>query len=58
MEEQNKNASDQQLSDEQLENVAGGNKLQEQRLDHLDNQAKSVKDIQTERLDHLDNQAK
>ena len=58
MEEQNKNASDQQLSDEQLENVSGGNKLQEQRLDHLDNQSKSVKDIQAERLDQLDNQSK
>ncbi|MBT9313505.1 hypothetical protein [Leptothoe kymatousa] len=58
MEEQNKNASDQQLSDEQLENVAGGNKLQEQRLEHLDNQSKAVKDIQAERLDQLDNQSK
>lgn len=58
MAEDNKKASDQQLSDEQLENVAGGNKVHDQRLEHLDNQSKSVKDIQAERLDHLDNQSK
>ena len=54
MEEQNKKAIDEQLSDDQLKDVAGGNKLQEQRLEHLDNQSKSVKDIQAERLDQLD----
>lgn len=54
MEEQNKKATDEQLSDDQLKDVAGGNKLQEQRLEHLDNQSKSVKDIQAERLDQLD----
>lgn len=58
MEEQNKSVSDEQLSDDQLKDVAGGNKLQEQRLEHLDNQSKSVKDIQAERLDHLDSQSK
>lgn len=57
MEEQIKK-NEQELSDEQLENVSGGNKVQEQRLEHLDNQSKSVKDIQAERLDHLDNQNK
>lgn len=54
MEEQNKKATDEQLSDDQLKDVAGGNKLQEQRLEHLDNQSKAVKDIQSERLDQLD----
>ncbi|MGD1857431.1 MAG: hypothetical protein ACFB2W_24610 [Leptolyngbyaceae cyanobacterium] len=59
MEEQNKSVSnDEQLSDEQLEDVAGGNKLHEQRLEHLDNQTKSVKDIQAERLDQLDQRTK
>ena len=58
MEEQNKQAADQQLSDEQLENVSGGNKVHEQRLEHLDNQSKSVKDIQAERLDQLDERTK
>ncbi len=58
MEEQNKSVSDEQLSDEQLQDVAGGNKLQEQRLEHLDNQSKSVKDIQPERLDQLDQRTK
>ena len=58
MEEQNKAATDEQLSDEQLKDVAGGNKVQEQRLEHLDNQSKSVKDIQAERLDQLDQQSK
>ena len=58
MEEQNKSVTDEQLSDDQLEDVAGGNKLQEQRLEHLDNQSKSVKDIQSERLDQLDQRTK
>ena len=58
MEEQNKSVSDEQLSDDQLKDVAGGNKVQEQRLEHLDNQSKSVKDIQSERLDQLDQRTK
>lgn len=58
MEEQNKSVSDEQLSDDQLKDVAGGNKLQEQRLEHLDNQSKAVKDIQAERLDQLDERTK
>ncbi|ESA38600.1 hypothetical protein N836_32185 [Leptolyngbya sp. Heron Island J] len=58
MEEQNKNVTDEQLSDDQLKDVAGGNKLHEQRLEHLDNQTKSVKDIQAERLDQLDERTK
>ena len=58
MEEQNKSVSDEQLSDEQLEDVAGGNKLQQQSLEHRDNQSKSVKDIQQERLDQLDSSTK
>ncbi|MEM9486833.1 MAG: hypothetical protein AAGA83_24430 [Cyanobacteria bacterium P01_F01_bin.116] len=58
MEEQNKNVTDEQLSDDQLQDVAGGNKVQEQRLEHLDNQTKSVKDIQAERLDQLDQSTK
>ncbi len=58
MEEQNKNVTDEQLSDDQLQDVAGGNKIQEQRLEHLDNQSKSVKDIQAERLAQLDQRTK
>ena len=58
MEEQNKNVTDEQLSDDQLKDVAGGNKLHDQRLEHLDNQSKSVKDIQAERLDQLDERTK
>lgn len=58
MEEQNKSVSDEQLSDEQLKDVAGGNKLHDQRLEHLDNQTKSVKDIQAERLEQLDSDGK
>lgn len=59
MEEQTKNIqSDEQVSDEQLSEVSGGNSLHKIRLEHLDNQSKSVKDIQAARLEHLDNQSK
>lgn len=59
MEEQNKNvAQDDQLSEDQLDEVAGGAGIQQQRLEHLDNQSKSGDKIQETRLDHLDNQTK
>lgn len=59
MEEQSKNISqDAQLSEDELKEVAGGNDIQKQRLEHLDNQSKSVDDIQKTRLDHLDSQSK
>ncbi|MEO1591683.1 MAG: hypothetical protein AAFU71_10375 [Cyanobacteria bacterium J06632_22] len=59
MEDQNKTPKvEEQLSDEQLEAVSGGAKVHQQRLEHLDNQTKSVDDIQATRLDHLDNQTK
>ncbi|NEP20140.1 MAG: bacteriocin [Leptolyngbya sp. SIO4C1] len=59
MEEQTKKTT-QELSDDELKEVSGGagNNIQQQRLDHLDNQSKSVEDIQAARLDHLDNQSK
>ncbi|MEL6939473.1 MAG: hypothetical protein AAFO84_09800 [Cyanobacteria bacterium J06598_1] len=37
---------DEQLSEEQLKDVAGGKNIQERRLEHLDSQTKSVDDIQ------------
>ncbi|MEL6470353.1 MAG: hypothetical protein AAFP20_22100 [Cyanobacteria bacterium J06614_10] len=59
MEEQNKNVSnDAQLSEDQLKEVAGGKNIQQRRLEHLDNQTKSVDDIQETRLEHLDSQTK
>lgn len=59
MEEQTKNIqADEQVSDEQLSEVSGGNTVHKTRLEHLDNQTKSVKDIQETRLEHLDNQTK
>ncbi|MEO1622976.1 MAG: hypothetical protein AAFU53_18340 [Cyanobacteria bacterium J06632_3] len=59
MEDQNKTAkTEEQLSEQQLESVSGGNKLHQQRLEHLDTQTKAVDDIQATRLDHLDNQTK
>lgn len=50
------NATDDQISDEQLKDVAGGNKIQKKRLDALDSRdsSKSVEDIQKTRLDALD----
>ena len=59
MTEETKNIQvDEQISDEQLAEVSGGNSVHKTRLEHLDNQTKSVKDIQETRLDHLDNQTK
>ena len=64
MEEQKKDTAQQndQLSDDQLKEVAGGADIQKRRLEHLDNQTKggnkAVDDIQKTRLDHLDNQTK
>jgi hypothetical protein len=59
MTEENKNIqADEQISDEQLADVSGGNSVHKTRLEHLDNQSKSVKDIQAARLEHLDNQSK
>ncbi|MEA5462287.1 hypothetical protein [Leptothoe sp. PORK10 BA2] len=59
MEDQTKNIqSDEQVSDEKLSEVSGGNSVHNTRLEHLDNQSKSVKDIQETRLEHLDNQSK
>ncbi|MFK8184859.1 MAG: hypothetical protein AB8B99_15920 [Phormidesmis sp.] len=45
-----------QVSDEQLQDVAGGNKIQKTRLEALDTRdsSKSVDDIQKTRLDALD----
>ena len=59
MTEETKNIqTDEQISDEQLTEVSGGNSVHKTRLEHLDNQTKSVKDIQEARLEHLDNQTK
>ncbi len=59
MEDQNKTPQvDEQVSDEKLQEVSGGAKLHERRLEHLDTQTKAVDDIQSARLDHLDNQTK
>lgn len=59
MTEETKNIqTDEQISDEQLTEVSGGNSVHKTRLEHLDNQTKSVKDIQETRLEHLDNQTK
>lgn len=57
MEEQIKSVqSEGQISDEQLQEVAGGKGIQQRRLDQLDtnDQSKSVKDIQATRLEQLD----
>jgi len=59
MEDQNKTPQvDEQISEEQLKEVAGGKNIHKLRLEHLDNQTKAVEDIQTTRLEHLDNQTK
>ncbi len=59
MQEQDKTVSqDDQLSDDELKEVAGGNNIQKTRLDQLDSQSKSVDDIQKTRLDQLDSQTK
>lgn len=59
MEDQTKTPQvDEQISDDQLKEVAGGNNVHKLRLEHLDNQTKAVEDIQSTRLEHLDNQTK
>ena len=50
--------TEEQLSEDQLKDVAGGKGVHAQRLEHLDNQTKSVDNIQETRLDQLDNQTK
>lgn len=57
-EKENKVTNKEELSDDQLKSVAGGKDIQKRRLEHLDNQSKSVDNIQETRLDHLDNQTK
>jgi len=49
--------SNDQVSEEQLQDVAGGNKIQKKRLEALDTRdsSKSVDDIQKTRLEALDN---
>ncbi|MEO1404407.1 MAG: hypothetical protein AAFV72_24585 [Cyanobacteria bacterium J06635_1] len=57
MEEQIKNVkSEEQVSEEQLQAVAGGKSIQQRRLDQLDtnDQSKSIENIQQARLEHLD----
>lgn len=58
MAEQDKSVNNEQLSEDQLKEVAGGKDIQKRRLEHLDNQTKSVDNIQETRLEHLDNQTK
>ncbi|MEL6901025.1 MAG: hypothetical protein AAFP07_08760 [Cyanobacteria bacterium J06606_4] len=55
MENQSKqNPTDVQLSDDQLQEVAGGKNVHQRRIEHLDSQTKSVDDIQKTRLEGLD----
>ncbi len=58
MEDNKKVTESEQLSEDQLKEVAGGKGVHAQRLEHLDNQTKSVDNVQETRLDHLDNQTK
>lgn len=59
MSEQDKKVNQtEELSEEQLKEVAGGKNVHQRRIEHLDNQTKSVDDIQETRLEHLDNQTK
>ncbi|MEM9089553.1 MAG: hypothetical protein AAGC93_12500 [Cyanobacteria bacterium P01_F01_bin.53] len=57
MAEQDK-TKDVQLSEDELKEVAGGTDVHKRRLEHLDNQSKSVDDIQKTRLDQLGNSTK
>jgi len=56
MTDNNANQVNDQLSDDQLKDVAGGNKIQKKRLDALDTRdsSKSVDNVQEARLDALD----
>lgn len=58
MAEENKNVKNDQLSEDELKEVAGGTDVHKRRLEHLDNQTKSVENIQETRLEHLDSQTK
>ena len=59
MAEENKNVqSDEQLSEDQLKEVSGGKNVHERRIEHLDNQTKSVENVQETRLEQLDNSTK
>lgn len=57
MTDNNKTAqANDQISDEQLQDVTGGNKIQKKRLEQLNthDSSKSVEDIQATRLEQLD----
>ncbi|MEM6867274.1 MAG: hypothetical protein AAGB19_01350 [Cyanobacteria bacterium P01_F01_bin.3] len=59
MAEQDKKVTQsEELSEDQLKEVAGGKNVHQRRIEHLDNQTKSVDDVQETRLEHLDNQTK
>ena len=60
MAEENKqpNVPETQLSEDELKEVSGGKDVHKRRLEHLDNQSKSIENIQETRLEHLDNQTK
>ncbi len=57
MEQDKSVTQDAQLSDDELQEVAGGSNVQKLRLEHLDNQTKSVDDIQKTRIEKLDTQS-
>lgn len=59
MEKQSKQSqTGNEISEETLQDVSGGNNIQKRRIEHLDtnDSSKAVKDIQEARLDHLNNQ--
>ncbi|MGD1864567.1 MAG: hypothetical protein ACFB0D_08430 [Phormidesmis sp.] len=59
MAEQDKKVTqNEELSEDQLKEVAGGKDVHQRRIEHLDNQTKSVDNVQETRLEHLDNQTK
>lgn len=59
MAEENKNVqNDEQLSEDQLKEVSGGKNVHDRRIEHLDNQTKSVENVQETRLEQLDNSTK
>ncbi|MEM9945232.1 MAG: hypothetical protein AAF810_04125 [Cyanobacteria bacterium P01_D01_bin.36] len=59
MAEQDKKVTqNEELSEDQLKEVAGGKDVHQRRIEHLDNQTKSVDNVQEARLEHLDNQTK
>ena len=63
MEENIKNSqsevqAEEQLTEETLQEISGGNALHQRRIEHLDSRSKSVGDIQKTRLEHLDSRSK